>query len=202
MKTVQEYIASGILEQYVLGYTTPPESALVEKLMMAEPAIQLEITAISESLEMYAMQHAIEPNPVIKPFLLATIDYVERIKSGEPVTQPPELNKQSVLADYAAWLTREDMIPVGNENIYAKIIGYNPKAITAIVWIKEFAPQEVHDNELEKFLVVEGSCDIIVGDDVYALAKGDYFSIPLHKHHVVKVTSVLPCKIILQRIAA
>ncbi|MBC7688849.1 MAG: cupin domain-containing protein, partial [Aquabacterium sp.] len=90
----------------------------------------------------------------------------------------------------------------GTENIEAKIIGYTPQAITAIVWIKDFAPQEVHDDEFEKFLIVEGSCTITVGQEVTELFPGDFFAIPLYKKHVVKVTSAVACKIILQRIAA
>ena len=202
MKTVKEYIDSGILEHYVLGCTTVEESILVELLINEEPVIGMEIIAIQEALECYAMKHAVTPNPVIKPFLLATIDYSERLKNGELATQPPFLHDKSVIEDYAIWLNRADMIAREGENIYAKIIGYTPEAITAIVWIKDYAPQEVHDNELERFLVVEGSCNIIVEEEVYALVAGDYFAIPLHKGHMVKVTSALPCKIILQRIAA
>ena len=202
MKTVKEYIDSGILEHYVLGCTTVEESILVELLINEEPVIGMEIIAIQEALECYAMKHAVTPNPVIKPFLLATIDYSERLKNGELATQPPFLHDKSVIEDYAIWLNRADMKCHDGENIYAKIIGYTPEAITAIVWIKDYAPQEIHDNELEKFLVVEGSCNIIVGEEVYALTGGDYFAIPLHKNHRVKVTSAIPCKIILQRIAA
>ena len=64
------------------------------------------------------------------------------------------------------------------------------------------APAEVHDNEYEKFLIIEGTCDITVDEDVYSLVPGDYFSIPLYKSHNIKVTSTIPCKAILQRLAA
>ncbi|CAN5183225.1 hypothetical protein BH11BAC5_BH11BAC5_42040 [soil metagenome] len=197
-----EYIGSGILELYVLGATSPAESTEVELMAATDPAIRLEIEAIGEALEAYAMEHAVTPNPVIKPFLLATIDYTERLKGGEPVTMPPVLNKNSIIEDYSPWLNRSDLLVPGNDDIFAKIIGYTPEAVTAIVWIKEYAPQEIHDHEFEKFLIVEGTCDIVVGDDVHALVPGDYFAIPLHKNHQVKVTSTIPCKVILQRIAA
>ncbi len=202
MKSSKKYIESGILEQYVLGCTSPAESQEVELMAATDAAIRMEIAAINDALELYALEHSIAPNPVLKPFLLATIDYTERLKNGEPVTEPPLLNERSVINDYAAWLNRNDMIFPGTENIYAKIIGYTPKAITAIIWIKDYAPQEVHENEFEKFLVVEGSCNITVGDEVNELSPGDFFMIPLYKNHVVKVTSGIPCKIILQRIAA
>ena len=201
MKT-EEYIGSGILEQYVLGYTTHLESQEVELMAAADDAVRLEIEAITEALGAYALGHAMAPNPIIKPFLLATIDYSERMQNGEPVSEPPLLTEKSVIADYAAWLNRSDMIPRNDEDVYAKIIGYTPQAITAIVWLKDYAPQEVHDHEFEKFLVVEGTCNIIVGDEVNPLVPGDYFTIPLHKNHMIKVTSAIACKVILQRVAA
>lgn len=202
MTTSKEYIDSGMLEQYVLGLTSPAQSMEVEQLAAADPIIQSEIDAIGEAMETYAKEHAIRPHRIVKPFLLATIDYTERLKNGEPITVPPSLNENSAIADYAQWLNRADMIAPGTENIYAKIIGYTPDAITAIIWIKDFAPQEVHDHEIEKFLIVEGTCDIIVGETVHHLVAGDYFPIPLHKNHLVKVTSAIACKIILQRMAA
>ena len=202
MKSSKAYIESGILEQYVLGFTSPAESEEVEQMAAADDAIRMELAAINNALEIYAMEHSIDPSPVLKTFLLATIDYAERLKNGEPVTEPPLLNERSVIKDYAAWLSRNDMIYAGTENIYAKIIGFTAEATTAIVWIKDYAPQEVHDNEFEKFLVVEGTCNIIVGDKVNELFPGDFFKIPLYKNHMVKVTSNIPCKIILQRVAA
>jgi mannose-6-phosphate isomerase-like protein (cupin superfamily) len=202
MTTGREYIDSGILEQYVLGVTSADQSLEVEERAAADPAIRNEIEAIGKAMEFYAMQHAIQPDATIKPFLLATIDYTERLKNGEPAMIPPSLNEHSTIEDYAPWLNRTDMMATGSENIQAKIIGFTAEATTAIVWIKDFAPQEIHDHEIEKFLIVEGTCDIIVGDTVHQLSAGDYFPIPLHKIHQVKVTSAIPCKIILQRMAA
>ena len=202
MLTNKEYIDSGILEQYVLGIASTAESNEVEMMAAANPEIQEEIDAIARSLEIFAQAVAVEPNPVIKPFLLATIDYTERLKNGEPISDPPILNENSRVADYTAWLSRADMASPGTADVFAKIIGYTPEAITAIVWLKDYAPQEVHDHEYERFLIVEGTCNIIVGEEVNQLVPGDYFAIPLHKNHLVEVTSSIACKVILQRVAA
>ena len=198
----KNYIDSGILEQYVLGNTSLLESKEVEMMAASDPAIRLELEKIAEALETYAMINAVNSNPVMKPFLLATVDYSERINSGEPVSFPPILNENSLIEDYAVWLNRDDMVSQDADALFAKIIGYTPEAITAIVWIKDYAPQEVHDNEYEKFLIVEGTCNIIVGEEVNQLIPGNYFAIPLYKKHLVEVTSLIPCKVILQRIAA
>lgn len=201
--TTREYIDSGILESYVMGVASDSERHLVEIMAAANPEIRQEINEISTALEKYALAHAIEPSPVVKPILMATIDYSERIKSGEPVSFPPALTENSKLEDYSSWLNRPDMNCTGSdENLFIKIIGNMPGMITAIAWIKDQTPREVHHNEYERFLIVEGNCDIIVGDETNHLVPGDYFSIPLHEYHTLKVTSSIACKAILQRVAA
>ncbi len=200
--TSNEFIDSGILEQYVLGNASATEIEKIQLMVAAYPAIQVEIDAISQTLEKLAMENAVKPDPVIKPFLMAVIDYTERISNGEPVSDPPLLQANSKVEDYAQWLNRTDMVSYGNDDICAKIINYTPQVVTAIVWIKTYTPHEVHDNEFERFLVVEGTCDIMIEDEINHLVPGDYFSIPLHKTHLVKVTSAIPCKVILQRVAA
>lgn len=202
MLTGKEYIESGILELYVAGIASAEECIEVEKRATADPAIRQEIEYISMALETYAMANAVAPNPIIKPFLLATIDYTERLQNGEPVSNPPLLNEDSKQEDYASWLNRSDMTAPETNDVFAKIIGYTKEAITAIVWLKDYAPHEVHDDEYERFFIVEGTCNIIVGDEINQLVAGDYFAIPLHKNHMIKVTSSIPCKVILQRIAA
>ena len=203
MKNIKKYIESGILEAYVMGTTNSVEASEVEQLMLEFHEIREEIEAISEALKNYTQAHSIPPDPTIRPFLMATIDFTERMKKGEQPASPPLLHEGSKVSDYNEWLSREDMIlPEDFTDLYAKIIGYTPGALTAIVWIKDVAPQEVHEHEFEKFLVVEGTCNITIGGDIHQLVAGDYLSIPLYKNHDVKVTSPIPCKVILQRVAA
>jgi mannose-6-phosphate isomerase-like protein (cupin superfamily) len=134
---------------------------------------------------------------------MATIDYYQRLDKGEKPAFPPVLHKGSKLSDYAQWLNRDDMVLSPDfKDMYAKIIGSVPGTITAIAWLRNISVQEVHDNEIEKFLIVEGTCDIIVGEKAYNLRRGDYFEIPLHKVHTVKVSEDILCKVILQRVAA
>jgi mannose-6-phosphate isomerase-like protein (cupin superfamily) len=203
MSVVKDYIESGILEMYVLGDVSADELQQVEQMALLHPEVAEEIEIIAASLETYSKYKAVEPDPIVKPFLLATIDYSERIKNGEEISFPPMLTEKSVIADFALWLNRKDItVPEKLQDVHAKIIGHTKEAITAIVWIKEMAPQEMHDDEIEKFLIVEGTCDIIIEDKVHQLKAGDMLSIPLYKNHLVKVTSSIPCKVILQRVAA
>jgi mannose-6-phosphate isomerase-like protein (cupin superfamily) len=197
------FIESGILELYITGIASAEEVREVEEMAAAHTDVREALDALYLTLETVAMENAVAPPVLIKPFLLATMDFMGRMGGGEIPSFPPELQTGATLADYAEWLDRPDMVkPSWFEDIHARIIGYTPQATTAIVWIKEMAPEEVHNNEYEKFLIVEGTCDIIVeGEDVHHLVPGDYLAIPLYKNHVVKVTSEIPCKVILQRIA-
>jgi anti-sigma-K factor RskA len=68
---IQEYIESGIIENYVLGATTAGESAEVERMALEYPDIQTEIEAIRTSLENYAIQYEKEPPAFLKEKIMA-----------------------------------------------------------------------------------------------------------------------------------
>lgn len=203
MANVIDIIGSGLLEGYVLGLISAEEKVLVEEQAAINPAVQKAIGVFSVTLEVQARRDAIKPPLTLKPMVLATLDYMQRLTSGEPVSFPPLLNDQSTVDDYAPWLNRPDMIVKENlQGIHVKLIGHTPEMTTAVVWIRYMAPDEVHDAEHERFLIVEGTCDITIGNTVHSLVPGDYLSIPLYTNHHVNVTSANPCKVILQRIAA
>jgi len=202
MDEANGFIESGILELYVLGETTQEETAEVERMAALYDEIANEIETISIALESYAAHHAVAPPATVKPFIWATIDYMARMKNGEKPGFPPILNPKSKISDYAEWLDRQDLqLTEPLEDINALIIGYTPQATTAIVWIKDSAPPEHHTDEYEKFMVVEGACDIVIENKVHKMKPGDVLTIPLHVSHRVKVTSRIPCKVILQRVA-
>lgn len=203
MSDIRKYVESGILEAYVLGIATPEEQQEVEEMANQHIEVRTAIDAFEENLEKFAMENVTMPDPTIKLLLFATIDYTERIEKGEATSYPQILDEDSRIEDYAQWLNRPDMqLPGDFKDVHATIISHTPHALTLIVWLKYGAPWELHDKEYEKFLIVEGSCAIIIEDTAHQLKAGDYLSIPLHKNHMVKVTSAIPCKVILQRIAA
>ena len=203
MDNCQELIASGLLELYVLGETTPQENQLIEEMAVIHAELRQEIREIELSMERYAMENAVEPDPIVKPLLVATIDFMDRAKAGEVFTSPPVLSKNAKPEDYAEWINRADMVrPEDADDIFAKILCVSEGLMTTIVWIKQMAPKEVHDHDYERFLILEGTCDIYVEETAVSLKAGDYFEIPLHKKHHIMITSETPCKAIMQRVAA
>ncbi len=69
----EEYIASGILESYVLGNTTPEENAEVEKYATTYPEIKRELEAIEIAINKYATQHSVTPPSHLKEKILGSI---------------------------------------------------------------------------------------------------------------------------------
>jgi mannose-6-phosphate isomerase-like protein (cupin superfamily) len=203
MNTVQDYINSGILELYILGMTTEEENNEITKLASENIEMMNEIVAIENEILNASEDIAPEISPATKAMVMATIDYTERLNSGEEYVVAPLLSKNSKIEDFETWINRDNMqVSEDYETIDAKIISASPESATIIVWLKHGAPIEVHDKEYEHFLIVEGSCTITIGSDAHCLLPGDYLSIPLYIGHSVEVTSGFACKIILQRVAA
>jgi mannose-6-phosphate isomerase-like protein (cupin superfamily) len=200
---IKDYIESGILELYVLGDLTEAEVLEVESTIGAHPELKQEIHAIEKALEFYAHAHALEADPTSKPLMLAAANYTDRLNNGEAPVSAPLLGSTSKVEDFKLWLDRPDLQePSSYDSMAGRIIGSDEEKTTMIVWLKEGAPPEVHTDELEKFLIVEGTCDITIGDTVHHLKAGDFLSIPLFISHAVEVTSSTRCKIILERKAA
>jgi mannose-6-phosphate isomerase-like protein (cupin superfamily) len=201
---VKEYIESGILEMYLLGDVSESERLEVEKMKALHHEISDELMQIEIGLEKFGQMNKKEPHAAVKPMILATLDFVKRMENGETPSHPPLLTSTSKKEDYKEWLNRTDFgEPKEIEEIHGKIISMNAETgATLVVWIKHMAPEEVHHAEYEKFLILEGTCDIVVSGKIHSLIPGDFFQIPLYEDHEVIVTSENPCKVILQRTAA
>lgn len=184
-----------------MGALEGSELVLVNEALSKDPLLADELDQIEQAFFLYAQAHAITPSSTVKPMLMAKIDYMERLKQGEIPSTAPTLNAETKIKDFEGWLNRPDMqLRDDFDEIQATIIAHEPDKLTAIVWLKYGAPAEMHTNEYEKFLIVEGSCDLTIGTTVHHLNAGNYLSIPLHISHDVKVTSDIPCKLILQRV--
>ncbi|WP_299461789.1 anti-sigma factor [uncultured Microscilla sp.] len=71
---IQAYISSGIIENYVLGATTPEENAEIERLAQEYPEIQQEIEANKHALLAYVLDFAEEPPADIRDKVLSKLD--------------------------------------------------------------------------------------------------------------------------------
>lgn len=70
---IQAYIASGVVESYVLGLATNEERAELEQLLPQHPELQDALTDFEQSLENFHQTQAVVPPPAIKANLMAQL---------------------------------------------------------------------------------------------------------------------------------
>jgi mannose-6-phosphate isomerase-like protein (cupin superfamily) len=199
---LSSYIESGIIQAYTLGIASDEEAKELEILAERHPEIKIAIQQFSADLEEKAMHGTLKPPTALKTNVLAALDYMDRQMKGEKPSFPPPLTDNSKIEDYSEWLEKPGMILTEDfDGMFAKLIGHTPEMLTAIVWMQEMST-ETHTNEIERFLVVEGSCEVTIGANIYNLFPGDMMSIPPGLVHRAITTSKIPCKVILQKVAA
>jgi quercetin dioxygenase-like cupin family protein len=200
---ITEYINSGILDLYVLGLTSDEENLQITALARSNSMIADEIDKLSEQLLQISGAAVDAVNPTVEPMVLAVINYTQRLQSGEAHWIAPELSASSTPQEFSSWTGRTDFtLPPHEPPVHIRIMSHTPEATTAVVWLKHGSPAEKHDDQYERFLVLEGTCDIKIDGAVHSLSPGDFLQIPLHLSHEVEVTSANYCKVILQRAAA
>ena len=84
MENIQDYIESGILEQYALGVLTAAEQAAVDALAAAHPAIRTELADVQAALGLYAEAHAQTPPAALRERVLAHV-----LRQIQPVAPAP-----------------------------------------------------------------------------------------------------------------
>ncbi|SHK51692.1 anti-sigma factor [Hymenobacter psychrotolerans] len=100
---IQQYIESGILEEYALGVLPAANRAEVERLVAAHPELQHELNAIISGLDTYAEAHALTPPPGMRERVLA--GWQQAIRAEAPGTtqasataEPPYVAPQPAAA--------------------------------------------------------------------------------------------------------
>lgn len=91
-----EYIASGILEAYVMGSVTPQEKQEVECLSKIYPEIKTELTTLEETLETYAKMHEVKPSEGLKNRIFAEMNFDEQ-EAELPIEQEEAKTETKVL---------------------------------------------------------------------------------------------------------
>ncbi len=192
-------ITRDLIERYVLGQLSAHEGLELEARASLDPSCRAEIDELQARLEEFVQLNAVAPPSGLKQRVLDAVQSLGREAAG----RPPVLHPGSMAADFTAWIEQPHMVrPADAGDVFFIPFADNVDGLSAVVWLASGAPEETHAQCVEKFLILEGSCRIEFPDRVHVLDEGDVLSIPLHTPHTVKVTSALPCKILLQRIAA
>ena len=186
---------------HVMGLLSAAESVVLETEAARNPDLRAQLDAAQEAMAELAIQAPVTPPPTLRPKVFAAVrqSMTDRIAQG----RPPVLHPGSRATDYALWLNDPvNTRPAEAGPVHVIELDEQDGELTALVWLTHGSPEEVHVDVVEKFLILEGSCEIHIGEERHTLVPGSYLSIPLHVPHTVCITSQEPCKFVLQRIAA
>ena len=99
----QEIISSGLLEMYVIGTTSPEETAQIEQLRFNNADINEEILNIEKALEAYAYTNAVPPVASVKNNLFSQLNFSNQsIPYTENKTPTAKVVSMSPLRNIAA----------------------------------------------------------------------------------------------------
>lgn len=89
----EEFISSGLLEQYALGITSPEENITVEEHLQLYPELRSDLDSIESSLESYAMLNAVTPPAQVKHRLMKELFGEEEVFDEEALSQSTKLQR-------------------------------------------------------------------------------------------------------------
>jgi len=110
---IQQYIASGIIESYVLGLASSDEASQLERLLPFYPELQAALSDFGFQLELFAIQHE-EPPP---PGLFSRIQ--DKVKDLPAIRERP-----SGHGTRNGGATGDDYIPVKENSTHIRVHKY------------------------------------------------------------------------------
>ena len=194
---VQEYINSGIIEDYCLGALTPEEMKGVAQQAALYHEIKNEIDEYESALKDYAAEFVLNKKENIKENIFDIFNNLE-IEENINAENLPVINKYS---NAESWL--HFVKPLLPAKLDAPCLLHDLHAKDGVdqfvFWTNEGLPYEMHRTTQETLLVLEGKCRCHIEGEVHELNPGDFLSIPLHKAHNVEILEG-PVMAIIQRI--
>lgn len=197
---IWEYIESGILEEYVMGWLSAEQQEVVYKMSLRYPEIGRELRSIERTLEKYAVQNAIEPETNLKYKILETLGFSTYL----PILDLHNLPVTDAESNHLQWLDAlRPFIPdQPKEDFIAKILRNEPHLSQTLVITKCDVPEETHGDLIESFFILKGECICEVGNETHHLHAGSFLEIPLHTMHTIKIVSPYVVGILQHRMIA
>ncbi|HPI10867.1 MAG TPA: cupin domain-containing protein [Catalimonadaceae bacterium] len=181
-----------MIEEYCLGILPAEEVRSLEKKMEEIPELK---TAVDEFRQKQSMRNLPDLSGLIWNQIREKVNSI-------PVTETPQdtgiLSRHTKL-DSLRKEIGDLTVPQNDENItmvpFRNVLGFEQ----FLVRVRQFVPEEIHEDLLESFYILEGTCTCFVGEKQHQLTAGGFLEIPMFIPHSVKITSEKPVLAILQR---
>jgi len=181
---LQDYINTGILEQYCLGLLDSDEASQVVNYCATYPELQEELNSIEAAIEKMVDANAVNPPTQLKEKILGRLGFV-----GNDVLDINNLPPTDAYSNYLSWLQAvEHLLPAEPfEGLNIQVLQHNDKIAQMLVVAKVNVPDESHDNYTESFFILQGKCSCTIDGKEVFLNAGDFLEIPLYAEHDIKM---------------
>lgn len=193
-----EFIQSGIIETYCLGFTSNEENILVEKMAAEHKEVKNEIERVRTSFKEFLVRRKIQPSPSVKKSVMKNIYSQQATANKEWV---PLMNEEvDFKRFYEAVEANKLVAPVDfYDNLFVQQLPCTNEVINFAVWAKAGHEKEVHFDYNEFIAILEGSCNMLMEGKIIAYQKGEVITIPPGIPHQAIVTSEQPMFALVQR---
>ena len=108
------------------------------------------------------------------------------------------ISQISYLISFSQTLQTADTIkaPAAYDNIYSRPLYSDSLASSFVIFIKKEVKKHKHISHSEHVYILEGEGEMLLGDKIIQVKKGDVIFIPKGTVHSFKTTSYIPAKII------
>lgn len=194
----QEFITSGLIESYCLGFTSQAENELIEQMALRYAEVQQEIVRVRALMNNVLKQTEIKPAPSVKTALMNTIYSRQSLSHPEFV---PLMHETTDFERFYASASANNLKgPVESfENLFVQELPSTVEVINFAVWAKKGHEEESHDDRKEFIAILEGSCDMFMNGEKKSFSKGEIIDIPVNIPHYAVITSAKPMFALVQR---
>jgi hypothetical protein len=195
---IQEYINSGIIDEYCLGLLSVLEQQEVEMQCSTYPELNKELLTAQALLFNYAAQFAQTPACGLEAQIWNTLENRQK-EEKMSLLDLPIIDRYS---NHERWLNavRPFLPPPNSSETIFKVLRNEGGIEQYVVVTDTNVPAEVHTSQYERILILKGSCECKVGSNTISLGPGGFIDIPLHIVHSIQLLSP-QVTAILQRIA-
>ncbi len=182
---------------YLLGTLPAPEALDVERYAATDLHFKSHLEMMRSAMANHVGPVEAEPSPAVKSKLFARTEITDDRVGAD---FPPYIHALSTIEEFRPWMAAaKATLANSREDFECLPIGASEDTFTFLAKMCSTIPEEVHVNELERVMVVEGFCDFVVGGAVHHFGPGDMYRIPLFTPHSARVTTPDPCYFLVQR---
>lgn len=86
--------------------------------------------------------------------------------------------------------------PANYDGIYSRMVASDSLSSSFVIFIKKEVKKHKHASHTENVYILEGEGEMLLGDKIFKVKKGDIIFIPMNTIHSLKVTSSTPVKVL------